>query len=184
MNLIELIFIAIGLSMDAFAIAICKGISIGKATIKDAAVVGLFFGGFQAIMPIIGYYVGEGFHGLVESFSYLIAAALLIILGLKMIKDSRGEKDTTKGLDFKNLLVLSVATSIDSLAVGISFSLTNVALFPAVVIIGLFTFIISFIGVKSGSFFGMKFQSGAEIFGGIILILIGLKVLLEGLGTI
>lgn len=184
MNLIELILIAVGLSMDAFAVSICKGISIGKATIRDAVIVGLFFGGFQAIMPIIGYYIGESFHGLIESFSYIIAAALLIILGLRMIKESREEKEATKNLDFKNLILLSIATSIDSLAVGISLSLTGITLLPAVVIIGLVTFIISFIGVKSGSFFGMKFQSGAEIFGGIILILIGLKVLLEGLGAI
>lgn len=184
MNLIELILIAVGLSMDAFAVSICKGISIGKATIRDAVIVGLFFGGFQAFMPIIGYYIGESFHGFIESFSYIIAAALLIILGLRMIKESREEKESTKSLDFKNLILLSIATSIDSLAVGISFSLTGVTLLPAVLIIGLVTFIISFIGVKSGSFFGMKFQSGAEIFGGVILILIGLKVLLEGLGAI
>ena len=184
MNLIELILIAIGLSMDAFAVAICKGITLKKTTVKEAAIVALFFGGFQALMPIIGYYIGESFHGFIESFSYFIAAALLIILGLRMIKQSREEKDTVKGLDFKNLIVLSIATSIDSLAVGISFSFVNVSLIPAVIVIGLITFIISYIGVKSGSFFGMRFQSWAEIFGGIVLILIGLKVLLEGIGAI
>lgn len=184
MDLLEIVLLAVGLSMDALAISICKGFSLKKASWKDAAVVALFFGGFQALMPVIGYLIGSSFHGLVESFSYLIAAALLIILGLKMIKDSMDEKEVDSKLDIKTLLVLSIASSIDALAVGISFSMVSVDLIPAIAIIGIVTFIISFIGVKSGSFVGSKFQTKAEMLGGIILIVIGAKILLEGLQII
>lgn len=184
MNLIELVLIAVGLSMDAFAVSICKGLSIKKVTIRDALVVALFFGGFQALMPIIGYYIGTNFQGFVESFSYLIAAALVILLGLKMIKESREEKESNSDLGLKTLIVLSLATSIDALAIGISFSLMNVDLVPSVTVIGLITFMLSYIGVKSGSFLGDRFQSKAEIFGGIILILIGIKIFLEGIGLL
>lgn len=184
----ELFLIAIGLSMDAFAVAICKGLQMPKMNFRHAAVIALFFGGFQALMPLLGWLLGRQFESYITSIDHWIAFALLAVIGGKMVVESfkkEQEAETTLiKLDLKELLVLSVATSIDALAVGITFAFLKVQIVPAVSLIGLTTFVLSALGVFIGHKFGAKYKSKAELAGGIILILIGVKILLEHLGVI
>lgn len=192
LGILELLLIAIGLSMDAFAVAICKGLSTRKCTWKKMLIVGAYFGVFQALMPVIGYFVGRQFESLITSFDHWVVFALLTIIGINMIREALGrgeEKPTCNNgddvdLSVKSMLPLAIATSIDALAVGITFAFLNVQIVPAVTLIGITTFIISVGGFKIGNVFGEKYKKRAEIAGGIILILIGLKVLLQHLGVI
>lgn len=185
MGLGELFLIAVGLSMDAFAVAICKGLSMCKMSYKKAVITGCFFGGFQAVMPLIGYLLGTQFKDYIVSFDHWIAFVLLLIIGGKMIKEASDECEILEdNIDIKNMLVLSVATSIDALAVGVTFAFLHVNIIPAVSFIGITTFVFSFFGVKIGNVFGAKFRSKAEIAGGIILIGMGFKILFEHLGIL
>lgn len=182
MSLYELFVVAVALSMDAFAVAICKGLSIEKITFKEEATVGFYFGFFQALMPLIGYFLGTNFKSYIVSFDHWIAFILLGIIGINMIKESReNEIDDDCSLSFKNMIMLAVATSIDALAVGVTFAFLDVPVAPAVSFIGVVTFILSFIGVKIGNIFGAKFKSKAELMGGVILIIMGIKILIEHL---
>ncbi|EOS62101.1 hypothetical protein C815_00228 [Firmicutes bacterium M10-2] len=186
MGLIELILIAVSLSMDAFAVSICKGLSLKKATWKNMGIAGLWFGGFQALMPLIGYLLANLFSGFVENYTAGIAFILLAWIGGKMIWDSfHEEEDSFDGsMSVGSMFVLALATSIDALAVGITFAFLNVNIWSSIVLIGLTTFLFSAIGVKIGSVFGAKYRNKATLAGGIVLILIGLKILLEGLGIL
>lgn len=185
MNLAELFILAVGLSMDAFAVSICKGLSLGKIKIKHMCIAGLWFGGFQALMPLIGYFLGSFFADMITKYAHWIAFILLLILGANMIKEALGDEEKVDAsMDIKNMFLLAIATSIDALAVGVTFAFLQVNIIPAVSFIGVVTFVCSAIGVKIGSIFGSKYQSKAEICGGVILILIGLKVLLDGLGIL
>lgn len=185
MGIVELLILAVGLSMDAFAVSICKGLSIGKIKPKHMAIAGAWFGGFQALMPLIGYFLGIGFSGFVTAFSHWIAFGLLAIIGGNMIKESFGkeENDADDSMKFKTMLLLAIATSIDALAVGVTFAFLEVQIIPAVLSIGVVTFIFSAVGIKIGTLFGTKYKSKAELAGGIILVLLGIKILLEGLGV-
>ena len=184
MGLIELFLIAVGLSMDAFAVSVCKGLAMPKCTFKKAALVGLWFGGFQALMPAIGYILGAQFQEAIASIDHWIAFVLLALIGGNMIHEAldNDEEEADASLDVKTMFLLAVATSIDALAIGITFAFLKVNIIPAVCFIGIVTFIISFAGVKIGNVFGARYKNKAEIVGGIILILLGLKILLEHLG--
>ena len=184
MGLIELFLIAVGLSMDAFAVSVCKGLAMPKCTFKRAAIVGLWFGGFQALMPAIGYILGAQFQEAIASIDHWIAFVLLALIGGNMIHEAldNDEEEADASLDVKAMFLLAVATSIDALAIGITFAFLKVNIIPAVCFIGIVTFIISFAGVKIGNIFGARYKNKAEIVGGIILILLGLKILLEHLG--
>ena len=184
MDLIELFLIAVGLSMDAFAVSVCKGLAMPKCTFKKAAIVGLWFGGFQALMPAIGYILGAQFQEAIASIDHWIAFVLLALIGGNMIPEAldNDEEEADASLDVKTMFLLAVATSIDALAIGITFAFLKVNIIPAVCFIGIVTFIISFAGVKIGNVFGARYKNKAEIVGGIILILLGLKILLEHLG--
>lgn len=184
MGLIELFLIAVGLSMDAFAVSVCKGLAIPKCTFKKAAIVGLWFGGFQALMPAIGYVLGAQFQETIASIDHWIAFVLLALIGGNMIHEAldNDEEEADASLDVKTMFLLAVATSIDALAIGITFAFLKVNIIPAVCFIGIVTFIISFAGVKIGNIFGARYKNKAEIVGGVILILLGLKILLEHLG--
>jgi len=187
MNFFVLFVLAVGLSMDAFAVAICKGLSMTKASIKNAVIVGLYFGIFQAGMPLLGYAIASRFADMITAFDHWIAFGLLCFLGIKMIVGSfkrDKQPDREASLSFKEMLPLAVATSIDALAVGVSFAFLQVDIIPAVLFIGVTTFLLSAAGVKIGSIFGARFKSKAELAGGIILILIGVNILLEHLGII
>ncbi|NLV36834.1 MAG: manganese efflux pump [Clostridiaceae bacterium] len=183
MELAELIIIAVGLSMDAFAVAICKGLSVQSLKVKHALITGLFFGGFQAIMPLIGHLFGTQFSEYIVTVDHWIAFALLSVIGINMIRESRQEHCENVGNTFglKSMLILSLATSIDALAVGVTFAFLQVDILPAVLTIGIITFLFSAAGVKIGNVFGAKFKSKAEFAGGIILIGMGLKILVEHL---
>lgn len=184
MGLIELFLIAVGLSMDAFAVSVCKGLAMPKCTFKKAAIVGLWFGGFQALMPAIGYVLGAQFQETIASIDHWIAFVLLALIGGNMIHEAldNDEEEADASLDVKIMFLLAVATSIDALAIGITFAFLKVSIIPAVCFIGIVTFIISFAGVKIGNVFGVRYKNKAEIVGGVILILLGLKILLEHLG--
>lgn len=184
MGLIELFLIAVGLSMDAFAVSVCKGLAMPKWTFKKAAIVGLWFGGFQALMPAIGYILGAQFQEAIASIDHWIAFVLLALIGGNMIHEAldNDEEEADASLDVKTMFLLAVATSIDALAIGITFAFLKVNIIPAVCFIGIVTFIISFAGVKIGNVFGARYKNKAEIVGGVILILLGLKILLEHLG--
>ncbi len=191
MGFVELFFIAIGLSMDAFAAAICKGLCIRKDSNKKALIVGCFFGGFQAIMPLIGYILGTQFKDSIAAIDHWIAFVLLSIIGINMIRESRSDDDcgceldssiTDSSFSIKNMTLLSIATSIDALAIGVTFAFLQVNIVPTIYIIGITTFILSMIGVKIGNLFGTRFKSTAEVAGGILLISMGLKILVEHLG--
>ena len=187
MGIVEIIFIAIGLAMDAFAVSVCKGLSMKKMSWKKAIIIAFYFGIFQALMPIIGYALGIGFEESIKFIDHWIAFGLLAFIGGNMIKEalSKDEDDNQNDdVNFKTMVVLAVATSIDALAVGVTFAFLNVNLIFAISIIGVLTFIISLLGVKIGNVFGDKFEKKAELAGGIILILIGLKILLEHLGIL
>ena len=184
MGLIELFLIAVGLSMDAFAVSVCKGLAMPKCTFKKAAIVGLWVGGFQALMPAIGYVLGAQFQETIASIDHWIAFVLLALIGGNMIHEAldNDEEEADASLDVKTMFLLAVATSIDALAIGITFAFLKVNIIPAVCFIGIVTFIISFAGVKIGNVFGARYKNKAEIVGGVILILLGLKILLEHLG--
>ena len=183
MSLVELFILAVGLSMDAFAVSICKGLSVGKITKKHMAVAGAWFGGFQALMPLIGYFLGSFFADMITKYAHWIAFALLIIIGGNMLKEAMGEDEKVDAcMNAKEMFLLAIATSIDALAVGVTFAFLKVQIVPAVSFIGCVTFVYSAIGVKIGSIVGSKYRSKAQFCGGVILILIGLKILLNGLG--
>ena len=181
MDLTELILLSIGLGMDAFAVSICKGISMKKMNWKKAFIIGLYFGGFQALMPIIGYFLGTSLESIITNIDHWIAFALLGIIGGKMVKDSFGSENEsyTDDVGFKTMLILAIATSIDALAVGITFAFFNVNLILAISLIGIITLILSILGTKIGNRFGNKYESKAELVGGIILIFLGIKILLN-----
>lgn len=184
MGIVELFFIAVGLSMDAFAVAVCKGLSVPKLMKKHVLIVGLYFGGFQSLMPLIGYCLGIRFRGLIVSVDHWIAFILLSIIGGNMIREARKKEEESLDASFsvKAMIPLAIATSIDALAVGVTFAFLNVAILPAILFIGIITFTLSAAGVKIGNIFGTRFKSWAELAGGIVLILMGLKILLEHLG--
>lgn len=186
MTFIELFLIAIGLSMDAFSVSICKGLTTKKFSWPMALICGLWFGGFQVLMPIIGYYLGAQFQEMIEAYDHWIAFGLLFLIGANMIREAVwGKEEKQDGsLGFKTMFLLAIATSIDALAVGVSFACIRVKLWSSVLIIGTITFLLSVLGVKIGNVFGSKYEKSAEITGGIILILIGLKILLDHLGII
>ena len=188
MNFIELLLIAVGLSMDAFSVSICKGLTTKKFSWRMALLCGLWFGGFQVLMPIAGYFLGAQFQEMIEAYDHWIAFGLLFFIGANMIREAVWEKKEegkeNGALDFKTMLFLAIATSIDALAVGVSFACIQVKLWSSLVVIGLTTFVFSVLGVKIGNVFGSKYEKSAGIIGGIILILIGLKILLEHLGII
>lgn len=186
MDIFTLITCAIGLSMDAFAVSICKGLSVQKLEWKHMLIVGAYFGGFQALMPSIGYLLGSQFEHLIVSIDHWIAFILLLVIGANMIKESRSsdEEDLDDDFGFHTMLLLAIATSIDALAVGVTFAFLHVNIVAAVIFIGCVTFICSAIGVKIGNVFGTKYKSKAELAGGVILIVIGTKILLEHLGIL
>ena len=182
MNIFEIILIAIGLAMDAFAVSICKGLSMGKLSFKKALIIGMYFGIFQALMPALGFLLGSRFEGLVSRIDHWIAFALLTFIGLDMIKEVFSkDNEQNADIDFKTMLILSIATSIDALAVGITFSFLRVNILEAILVIGLITFFISIIGVIIGNKFGDKYEGKAKFFGGAILILMGIKILADHL---
>ena len=184
MGFFEIFMIGVGLSMDAFAASVCKGLSMRKAEVKNILIIALFFGGFQALMPAIGYVLGAQFQEAIASIDHWIAFVLLALIGGNMIHEAldNDEEEADASLNVKTMFLLAVATSIDALAIGITFAFLKVNIIPAVCFIGIVTFIISFAGVKIGNVFGARYKNKAEIVGGIILILLGLKILLEHLG--
>ncbi len=185
MGLLELFVLAVGLSMDAFAVSICKGLSLGKIKAKHMCIAGAWFGGFQALMPLIGYFLGSFFAEAITKYDHWIAFVLLVLIGGNMIKEAFGkEEELNNAMDIKTMFLLAVATSIDALAVGVTFAFLQVQIVPAIIFIGAVTFAFSAVGIKIGSIFGTKYKSKAEFIGGVILILIGLKILLEGVGLI
>lgn len=185
MNILDIILIGISLSMDAFAVSICKGMSFTKKSYKKAIIIGLYFGIFQAIMPIIGYLIGYRFHDLIENVDHWLAFFLLLFIGLKMIKSAiLDEQSLDNKVDFKSMIGLAIATSIDALVIGITLSFLNVDLIVSITYIGIITFTLSYLGVMLGSKVGERFGIKSQIFGGIILIIIGLKILFEHLNLI
>lgn len=197
MGIIEIFLIGVGLSMDAFAVSICKGLSMPRLNSKQMLIIGLFFGGFQALMPLIGWALGTSFESLITPVDHWIAFLLLGFMGVKMIFDAIRDSDdenadpaesnaaaSEQKLDLKELLMMAIATSIDALAVGITFAFLGISIIEAIIIIGITTFVLSILGVVIGHFFGSRFEKPATIIGGIVLILIGLKILLEHLGII
>ena len=190
MGIIELFLIAVGLSMDAFAVAVCKGLAMRnfKSGIKNAVIVGLYFGVFQAVMPLIGYILGAQFSDKITSIDHWVVFGLLSVIGGKMIWESfdKTPEEISEGspISFGKMLPLALATSIDALAVGVSFAFLRVDIVPAITFIGVITFVLSIVGVKIGNIFGTKFQAKAEFAGGVILVLMGIKLLLEHLNVI
>lgn len=186
MDIITLFTLAVGLSMDAFAVAVCKGLSMQKLTVKRAVVVGSWFGGFQALMPAMGYVLGIQFRDKITAIDHWIAFILLFLIGANMLRGSRCSEDEKVGdsLAPKEMFILAVATSIDALAVGITFAFLNVNIFMAVSFIGVMTFSLSTLGVKAGNTFGIKYKAKAEALGGAVLILLGIKILLEHTGIL
>ena len=184
MGYLELLLIGVGLAMDAFAVSICKGLNMKTINKKHCFIIALFFGGFQALMPAIGYVLGAQFQETIASIDHWIAFVLLALIGGNMIHEAldNDEEEADASLDVKTMFLLAVATSIDALAIGITFAFLKVNIIPAVCFIGIVTFIISFAGVKIGNVFGVRYKNKAEIVGGVILILLGLKILLEHLG--
>lgn len=185
MSILDLFILAVGLSMDAFAVSVCKGLSLGKIKPKHMCIAGSWFGGFQALMPLIGYFLGSFFAEMIEKYDHWVAFVLLAIIGGNMIKESFDKDEKVdSSMDVKSMLLLAIATSIDALAVGVTFAFLQVQIVPAASFIGVITFIFSAVGVKIGSLFGTKYKSKAELFGGIVLVLIGIKILLEGIGVL
>lgn len=186
MGILEIFLVGVGLAMDAFAVSICKGLSMKKLDWKKAIIIALYFGIFQAVMPVIGYFLGTTFESLVTQIDHWIAFILLGIIGINMIKEafSNDSENVNDKVDFKTMIILAIATSIDALAIGITFAFFKTNLLLAVIIIGIITFMLSLIGVKIGNKFGNKYEKKAEIFGGVILILIGVKILIEHLEII
>ena len=183
MDLLTLLTLAVGLAMDAFAVSICKGLAMREKVLKKGIIVGLWFGGFQALMPTIGFFLGTQFKDQITSIDHWIAFVLLGLIGINMVKEalSNDEEQADDSIAVKEMFMLAVATSIDALAVGITFAFLNVHIVSASSMIGVCTFLISFAGVKIGNIFGTKYKSKAELAGGIILILLGFKILFEHL---
>lgn len=180
MGLWELFVIAVGLSMDAFSVAVCKGLSVCQVKKKQMLTVGLYFGFFQGFMPLMGYLLGTGFQDVIQSIDHWIAFILLALIGINMIRESRGEAENLDAcFTFHAMLPLAIATSIDAMAVGVTFAFLKVQILPAVLFIGITTFVISCAGVLMGNRFGAKYKSKAEFAGGIVLILMGIKILAE-----
>ena len=187
MDLLTLFLLAVGLSMDAFAVSICKGLAMKKLTVKQAVIVGAWFGGFQALMPTLGYLLGTTFARFVNAVSDWIAFVLLALIGANMIKEALSkeeEEEADASLGVKEMFVLAVATSIDALAVGITFAFLDYPIVEAITIIGISTFFISIGGVYVGNFFGNKYEKKAEFAGGLILVLLGVRILLTHLGIL
>ena len=190
MGIGELFFLAVGVSMDAFAVSICKGLCVKKATIKESAACGLWFGGFQALMPLIGFFLGAMFAQAIQSVDHWIAFGLLSLIGASMLKEAFEKKEevcdvNSSDFSFKTMFVMAVATSIDALAVGISLAMAgNVNIYWAILLIGVTTCLFSAVGVKIGNLFGSRFEKKAQFAGGLILILLGVKILLEHLGVL
>lgn len=190
MGITEIIILAVSLSMDAFAVALCKGLALKKISIKNCLVVGAWFGSFQGLMPLIGYLLGSTFAEKITSIDHWIAFVLLALIGGNMIKESFSKDDDAcdDSLGFKTMLIMAIATSIDALAVGVSFAFTDFEpdwfVYISFVVIAIITCVLSSIGVKIGNIFGTKYKSKAEFAGGAILIVLGLKILLEGLEII
>lgn len=190
MGFFEIFMIGVGLSMDAFAASVCKGLNMRRMNIKNMLVIGLFFGGFQALMPVVGWVLGKQFENYITSVDHWVAFALLVFIGGKMIYDvfeDKGEDDygeKTDRVDVKEIFTLAIATSIDALAVGISFAFLQVDIVKAASVIGITTFLLSAVGVAVGNIFGAKYEKKATLAGGIILVLIGLKILLEHTGVL
>ena len=183
MKLWELFLIALGLAMDAGAVSICKGLSVDNIKPSHQLKVGFYFGGFQALMPLIGYLLGVQFQSLIENIDHWIAFALLALIGINMIREAMGEEEKIdSSFTVGAMLPLAVATSIDALAVGVTFAFLKVQILPAICFIGAVTFVVSVLGLMIGNVFGCKYKTKAEVFGGIVLIFIGLKILLEHLG--
>ena len=188
MSFLEILILAVGLSMDAFAVSICKGLGMGKVTLSKAAVVGLWFGGFQALMPLAGYFLGAQFSAYVQRYDHWIAFFLLLLIGANMIREALGkdEEDLDGSLGVRTMFLLAVATSIDALAVGVTFAFLEegrawIGPYAAAGVIGCTTFLLSALGVKLGGIFGSRYQKKAELAGGVILILLGLRILLKDL---
>lgn len=188
MGFVELLLLAIGLSMDAFAVSICKGLATKKISPREMLIAGIWFGGFQALMPLIGYLLGQAFADAITGVDHWIAFILLALIGGNMIREACSKSSDDEDLDdsfgFKTMFIMAIATSIDALAVGVTFAFLKVRIVPAISFIGITTFLFSFCGVKIGSVFGSRFEKKSELVGGIILILIGVKILLEHLGKI
>ncbi len=188
MNITSAVLLGLGLSMDAFAVAVCKGLAVKKAEISQMLLTGAWFGGFQALMPLIGYFLGSTFYTYIEKFDHWIAFILLALIGANMLREAfskEDEKPADASFGVKTMLIMAIATSIDALAVGIALAMdTNTNIWLSVTCIGLITFILSAAGIKIGNIFGAKYKSKAEIAGGVILILLGLKILLEHLGVL
>ena len=191
MGIGELFLLAVGLSMDAFAVSVCKGLAMKKATLKAKATCGLWFGGFQMLMPVTGFFLGSLFAEAIEAFDHWVAFALLAIIGINMLKEALEKEDESgddpekdADLSVRTMFLMAVATSIDALAVGVSFAFLGVHIAPAVTLIGCTTFVLTLVGVWVGNLFGSRYKSRAELTGGIILILIGVKILLEHLGVL
>ena len=191
MGFIELILLGVGLSMDAFAVSICKGLGVKKAGLREMGICGLWFGGFQALMPLIGFFLGSLFQNAISAFDHWVACGLLAILGVNMLREAFSKEeecencDKTADFSMKTMFVMAVATSIDALAVGISLALAgDVNIWVAILLIGITTFLFSGLGVKIGNLFGARYEKKAEAAGGFILILLGVKILLELLGIL
>ena len=190
MSVIELLLIGVGLSMDAFAVSICQGLSMTRIRWGHALVVGLYFGGFQALMPFLGWVLGSQFAGRIQSIDHWVAFVLLVFIGGNMIREALGDSESEEeasaeaAVDHRQLLLMAVATSIDALAVGVTFAFLDTAIVPAISIIGTTTFCISVAGVAVGCWFGARYKKRAEITGGVILILLGVKILLEHVGLL
>ncbi len=186
MDYVALVLISVGLAMDAFAVSICKGLAMRRPTVGQMVIVGLWFGVFQAVMPIIGYALGSAVYDLISDFDHWVAFILLALIGLNMIRESlsKGEEDVDDSLAFRTMLFLAIATSIDALAVGISLAMDGGNIYVSAAVIGIITFLISAVGVRIGAVFGNRYGKHAEMAGGIILIVIGLKILLEHTGVL
>lgn len=191
MEILELLLIGVSLSMDAFAVSLCQGLSMPRLNWRHAAVIALFFGGFQALMPVIGWLLGSQFAGYIQSFDHWVAFVLLLLIGGNMVREAFSpEEEEEDGcsagerLDLKRLFLMAVATSIDALAIGVTFAFLEVQILEAASVIGVTTFVISLAGVAIGNYFGTRYQKRAEITGGVILILLGTKILLEHLGIL
>lgn len=183
----ELLLLGIGLSMDAFAVSVCKGLAMKKASLKAELTCGIWFGGFQALMPLIGFFLGTLFAEAIQTFDHWIAFGLLALIGGNMLKEALGDEDEEPDADLsvKTMFLMAVATSIDALAVGISLAMAgDVNIFVAVILIGVTTFLLSAVGVAVGNVFGSRYEKKAEFAGGVILILLGIKILLEHLGVL
>lgn len=190
MGFLELFLIGVGLSMDAFAVAICQGLCMPKINWRHAGTIALFFGGFQALMPFTGWLLGSQFAGYIQSFDHWVAFILLVLIGGNMVREALSPEEEAVAcavdtrLDYKQLFLMAVATSIDALAVGVTFAFLEVTIVPAITLIGCTTFCISLAGVVVGNFFGARYKKRAEVVGGVILMLLGVKILLEHLGIL